>query len=434
MWHMILHAMLYRIYSALFLLALPWLFLRLCYKSCKNAAHWAGIGARFGIFTPNLAGHSKCIWLHAVSLGEAKAALPLIYYLLHNYEHQIIVTTMTLTGAQCLRAEFTHEPRVRHLYAPYDANFIVKRFLRYVNPKICLLMETEIWPAIIYVCNKQAIPIIILNARLSKKSAQGYKTYSFFFKDYLDKIAMICAQSQLDLQRFLNLGVLDSRAVNIGNLKFDLNLPSDLVQKATKLRDCLVNKFVVVAASTHSGEEEILLQAFDKLQHLENLVLIIIPRHPERFGVVSNLLDQQKRLYVRKTMMNFEQELSARIILGDTIGELLMYYSLADVCFVGGSLVKIGGHNLLEPAMMQKAIITGKHLDNFIELSQKLFNANGLIIVKNKANLAKQLAAEITSLYYDDARRQELAANAYQTVLENKGALARTSVILTNYL
>jgi 3-deoxy-D-manno-octulosonic-acid transferase len=431
-----LHIVLHGLYSALFTcLVIPILFIRLCYKALNDPKHLNKIAERFGFypFHEEHYPYNKTIWLHAVSLGESKAALPLIYYLLENYDNEIIITTMTLTGAQCILTEFAAHPRVTHFYAPYDSGFVVRRFLKHIKPRICLLMETEIWPTILYECHRHAIPIVILNARLSKKSIQGYQKYSLFFKPYIDKISMICAQSHQDLQNFLHLGVSDKKVANVGNLKFDLQLPEDLAAKAAVIKQHIADKFVLVVASTHHNEEEIILQAIDQLK-IDNLLLIIVPRHPERFAIVENLLQQQQRKYIRKTAITPNHQFDVDIILGDTIGELLVYYSLADLCFVGGSMVAIGGHNLLEPAMLQKPIITGHYLDNFVELSQKLIAANGLLILKNHDNFVADLAQLITNLYTNAQLRLELASNAYHTVLENRGALARTCVILTSYI
>jgi len=431
-----LHIFLQKLYSVLFtLLVIPLLFMRLCFKAIKNSQHLNKIAERFGLY-PQIERQqsSKAIWLHAVSLGESKAALPLIYYLLNNYDNHLVITTMTLTGAQCIMTEFANNPRVTHLYAPYDAGLVVCRFLKHIDPKICLVMETEIWPTMIYECYRRHVPLVIINARLSKKSVDGYQKFGFFFKPYLHKISMICTQSAQDLHNFLSLDMPDRLVTNVGNLKFDISLPENLSERARGLKNYTQGKFVFVVASTHHHEEEIVLQAFDRLKNLDKLLLIIVPRHPERFDAIESLLRQQKRQYIRKTQISLDEEMSAEIILGDTMGELLVYYSVADLCLVGGSLVPIGGHNLLEPAMLQKPIITGKYLDNFIELSQKLVSAEGLLILKNPDNFVEDLANLVTRLYNNEHLRAELAANAYQTVLENRGALTRAAVMLTNYL
>ena len=368
---------------------------------------------------------SKSIWVHAVSMGETLAAVPLVKALQQAYpDFPIVITTMTPTGAA--QAVKSFGDSVKHLYLPYDYPDAIQRFLRAVNPVIGIIMETELWPNLLNACAKRNIPVCLLNARLSEKSARGYQLVQPLMHHMLKNLAAIAAHSEADAKRFLQLGAERSRVMVAGNIKFDINLPHDLSEKVIKLKEMIGQRFVWIAASTHAGEEEKILAAHQLiLRHDPHALLLLVPRHPDRFNDVAALIHAHRFHYKRRSSYE-EINADTQIYLCDSMGELLMFYAASDVAFVGGSLLPVGGHNMLEPAILNKPVISGKHTFNFAEVSELLINANALLIIEDE----KSLAQEILNLMKQPNLCNEMGRRARKMVEQNRGALSRQFAIV----
>lgn len=408
------------LYTALFYLLLPLVFLRLLWRSRRLPAYRQRLKERLGHCPHKV---DKSIWVHAVSVGESIAAIPLIKALKNTYpDLPILVTTMTPTGAERVKAGLGDT--VKHAYVPYDLPSAIERFLNCSNPSILIVMETELWPNLFATCLKRHIPILVANARLSQKSAKGYA--SFWMKslrhDMFAAIHHLAAQAHLDAERFAALGLPRNKIVVTGNLKFDLEMPDDLFQKTEKLHQVLDrDRLIWIAASTHPGEEEIILKAARHIRDRHpTALLILVPRHPDRFDSVAKLVEEQGFKMARRSrgdVLSVETE----VYLGDTMGELLLLYSVVDIAFVAGSLVQVGGHNMLEPAALHKPIITGPVLYNFAEISQLLLDAKGMMIAKG----ADEIADNVDALFADADLRRAMGEHAYNVVAANRGALLR---------
>ena len=405
------------LYTFLFYLTLPLVLIRLLWRSLHQPAYRQRLAERFGYLHFQL---EKSIWVHAVSMGETLAAVPLIKALQSRYPHiPMIITTMTLTGAECVKKTFGDS--VIHAYIPYDLPSAVQRFIRHARPLVCVIMETELWPNLIAVNHKNNIPICLVNARLSEKSARGYHRISSLTKDMLQQIDCIAAHGYSDAERLIKLGAPKERVVVTGNIKFDLSLPSDLIARSTELRSTLgKDRLVWIAASTHEGEEEIILAAHEKIsKQIPQVLLILVPRHPNRFDAIAKLSQQSFKTSRRSLKEAVTGETS--VYLGDTMGELLLLYGASDIAFVAGSLIPRGGHNMLEPGALGKPILTGPHLFNFAEISELFVKANALTKVID----AETLAQQILQLAQNQLEREQMGARALQVVVANRGALAK---------
>jgi 3-deoxy-D-manno-octulosonic-acid transferase len=406
------------LYTILFYLALPFIFLRLLWRArliTDNRKRWL---ERLGFCPFQL---KECIWVHAVSVGETIAAVPLIKKLKEEYLNiPVVITTMTVTGAARVQALFGDE--ILHALIPYDLPGAVARFLKRIRPKIVIIMETELWPNLFAACKRQTIPIVIINARLSEKSMRGYQRVPTLTRNMLSAVKGIAAQGDADAKRFISLGMFADNVMVTGNIKFDLEMSANISTQSTILREQLGDKrFIWIAASTHPTEEEIILKAHRLIQiNYPNALLILVPRHPDRFNAVANLCKQQQFNVARRSQKDI-CSLQTEVYLSDTMGELLLMYSVADVAFVGGSFVDIGGHNMLEPAALHKPIITGTFLYNFADIKDMLLIANGMRIVNN----AEELAQLLQRFFSDSALCQQMGENAYHVIETNRGALAK---------
>jgi 3-deoxy-D-manno-octulosonic-acid transferase len=412
-------------YTILFYLALPFILLRLFWRGRRipgNHQRWL---ERFGFCRFKL---ERCLWVHAVSVGETIAAIPLIKALQHQYPHlPIVVTNMTVTGAARVKAAFGDN--VLQTFIPYDLPGAVARFLQCIKPQVAVIMETELWPNLFAACQNRNIPIVVLNARLSEKSANGYQKMAPLTRAMLAAVHSLGSQGYADAERFIALGLAKEKVTVTGNLKFDLDIPADLATKAIALRQQLgATRLIWIAASTHPSEEEIMLAAQRLIQvNYPSALLILVPRHPDRFDAVAGLCEQQGFKLARRSRGDRCAE-QTEIYLGDTMGELLLLYSVADVALVAGSFVQVGGHNMLEPAALAKPILTGPILFNFAEITDMLFKANGMFKVRN----AEELAQQVQKLFADPMYRATMGANAYQVVAANRGALARQIKLVVN--
>ena len=409
------------LYSVLFYCLLPAIAMRLLWRGLKAPSYFQRWAERFG-FCQRLEPSVPTIWLHAVSVGETLAAVPLVRALQDKYpDHRIFMTCMTPTGSDRVLSIFGDS--IEHSYAPYDLPDAVARFLNRVDPKLLIIMETELWPNTIAACKRRGIPVIVANARLSEKSARGYQRISPIVAPMLNNLNTVAAQHTDDAQRFQSLGLPQSGSVVTGNIKFDLHLDQDLRAKASQLLDDWRgpdNRPILLAASTHKGEDELILAAFTKIKmELDSLLLVLVPRHPERFNQVAELCQKTGFTTVRRS--HNVSTAGADILLGDSMGELMTFFGACDLAFVGGSLVPTGGHNVIEPAAWGVPVLTGPHLFNFSEASELLMGGGGMLICQD----SNELASHCTRLLQDDIIRQKMSVAARQVTEANRGALDR---------
>jgi 3-deoxy-D-manno-octulosonic-acid transferase len=410
------------LYTLLFHLGLPLLALRLWLRARKAPAYAKRIGERFAIGLPAM--QRGGIWVHAVSVGESIAAAPMIRALLQRYPQlPITVTCMTPTGSERIQALFANEPRIQHCYLPYDLPWAAGRFLERVQPCLGVIMETELWPNHIHQCAKRGIAVVLANARLSERSARGYARFAGLTRPMLAEMSLFAVQTEAEAERFRALGARPECVTVTGSIKFDLTIDPQLLERASELREQwqASQRPVWIAASTHVGEDESVLAAHRQLlaSHADAL-LILVPRHPERFDSVFALCQQQGFNTVRRSSRQLV-DMSTSVLLGDSMGELLFLYALADSAFVGGSLVPNGGHNLLEPAALAKPVLSGPHLFNFLEIAAMLRNAQALVEVCDGVSLG----AAVQRLFEHPQQARQMAEAGLAVMKANQGALNR---------
>ncbi|MDX1914853.1 MAG: lipid IV(A) 3-deoxy-D-manno-octulosonic acid transferase [Methylophilus sp.] len=371
------------IYTFLLCLALPFVPLKLLWRGLKQPEYLKHWKERFGFFS-NLV-QKPVIWMHCVSVGETRAAEPLVHMLQAQYpHHQILITNTTPTG-RAMTAQLFNDS-VISVYLPYDIPFAVNQFLNHFQPKIGLLMETELWFNLIAACDHRKTPLILLNARLSEKSAKGYAKLGSLIKSSLQKLTLVAAQSAADEERFKILGAHNT--VVMGNLKFDVSAPQDTQMLGQALRSLLGNeRTIFVAASTREGEEELILDAIKDL----DVLTVIVPRHPERFDEVEVLLTTRHIKYALRSELHQPLSADIKVVLGNTMGEMFVYYAACDFAFVGGSLLKFGGHNLIEVARMGKPILIGKYTYNFAEATVGAVQSGAATQVKDIENFRSKI-------------------------------------------
>ncbi|MEC4166020.1 lipid IV(A) 3-deoxy-D-manno-octulosonic acid transferase [Pseudomonas sp. MS-1(2024)] len=410
------------LYTLLFHLGLPLVAIRLWLRARKAPAYARRIGERFALNLPVM--QPGGIWVHAVSVGESIAAAPMIRELLKRYPQlPITVTCMTPTGSERIQALFANEPRIQHCYLPYDLPWAAARFLDRVKPRLGVIMETELWPNHIHQCAKRGIPVALANARLSARSAKGYARFAGLTRPMLEEMSLIAVQTEAEAERFRLLGARPECVEVTGSIKFDLSIDPQLLVKARALREQwqAQERPVWIAASTHEGEDEIVLSAHRQLlASYPNGLLILVPRHPERFNSVFQLCQREGFATVRRSSGE-PVAAQTQVLLGDTMGELLFLYALADSAFVGGSLVPNGGHNLLEPAALAKPVLSGPHLFNFLEIAAKLREAAALEEVED----AQGLALAVQRLFELPQDAQRMAEAGLKVMQLNQGALQR---------
>lgn len=410
------------LYTLLFHLGLPLVALRLWLRARKAPAYRQRIGERFALSLPPM--QPGGIWVHAVSVGESIAAAPMIRALLARYPQlPITITGMTPTGSERIKAMFASEPRIQHCYLPYDLPWAASRFLDHARPVLGVIMETELWPNHINQCARRGIPVVLANARLSERSARGYGKFAGLTRPMLAQMSWIAVQTEAEAQRFRDLGARPECVAVTGSIKFDLSIDPQLLRDAASLREQwqATLRPIWIAASTHAGEDESVLSAHRQLLigHPDAL-LILVPRHPERFASVHELCVQQGFVTVRRSSKQAVSPQTA-VLLGDTMGELLFLYALADIAFVGGSLVPNGGHNLLEPAALAKPVLSGPHLFNFLEIAAMLRAAGALSEITD----APSLSAAVQHLIDQPQQASTMADAGLQVMKANQGALQR---------
>ncbi|NIG87830.1 lipid IV(A) 3-deoxy-D-manno-octulosonic acid transferase [Serratia symbiotica] len=420
--------MLLRFYQVLLYLIQPLIWLRLLLRSRKAPAYRKRWAERYGYCTGKVL--PSGIMLHSVSVGETLAAIPLVRALRHHYPYlPITVTTMTPTGSERIQSAFGKD--VHHVHLPYDLPGSIKRFLDQVDPKLVIIMETELWPNLINVLHQRHIPLVIANARLSARSAAGYKKIGGFVRNMLHRITLIAAQNQEDGDRFVELGLKRSQLTVTGSLKFDISVTPELAARAVTLRrQWAPRRAVWIATSTHDGEERILLAAQRKLlEKHPDLLLILVPRHPERFATAKDLVQKAGFSYILRSRGEIPSG-STQIVIGDTMGELMLLYGIADLAFVGGSLVERGGHNPLEAAAHAIPVLMGPHTFNFNDICAKLSQAEGLITVADTDSLVK----EVETLLTDEDYRHYYGRRAVEVLYQNQGALQLLLQLLEPHL
>lgn len=413
----------YWLYTLLFYLALPLITLRLAWRSIRAPGYRRNIMQRFGYYRSPLLQHA--IWLHAVSYGEAAAAEPLLHRLCADYPDQpIVVTTMTATGLA--RIEKNFGDKVHLFYVPYDYPGAVKRFLFHCTPTIAIIMETEIWPTIIRQCQQRKIPLIIVNARLSEKSFRGYQRLGKFIATTLQQVTEIAAQSSADAERFIKLGARSEQVNNVGNIKFDI-APSDAQLIAGDTwRKQVGTRFIWIAASTHAGEEEPVLAAHRRIiTDFPEALLVLAPRHPERYDTCANLCETSGFNTIRRSQQASPTP-TTEIYIVDNMGELPQFYRASDAAFIGGSLVPIGGHNFLEAAASHTPIITGPHMYNYQSIWNDFLTHEACITVHNSAELADAIMH-----FFRDANAREIAVKkANKALSANQGTLEKLCTLI----
>lgn len=409
------------LWSAAAYLLLPYAVGSLIWRGLRYRAYWSRWPERFGFVAPLHA--QRVIWVHAVSVGEVRSAAALIESLAARFpHHRLLVTTMTPTGSDQVRELFGEA--VTHTYVPYDFPDAVNRFLDRVRPELAVVAETEFWPNLFSACRCRGIPLHLVNVRLSQASFNGYSWVPLTTRRMLAKASLICAQSPLDAQRLRNLGVADRRIKITGNLKFDVELPASLLGDGRDLRRLWGERRPVwIAASTHPGEERQILEAFAALrERYPTLLLVLVPRHPERFAAVARLCRRRGYALALRSRDRAALAPSIDILVGDTMGELQRLYAAADVAFIGGSLVRRGGQNPLEACAVNVPVIFGPHMFHFEEISAMALERGAARQINGTAELA-----DAVSFYFEQpALRAAAGRAAHSLVTDNRGALDRT--------
>ena len=430
----------YFLYSILLGVGVLALLPRFLLDAARHGKYAAGLGERAGSLPGFDAGGRPVVWLHCVSVGEAQAARPLARALLEEHPgHALVVSTTTLTGQRVAREAFGGQAALV-FYFPFDWAWSVRRALRAVNPAAVLLMETELWPRFFRECRRRGVPIALVNGRISERSFGRYKLIRPFIRRVLSDLSLAAAQTDADAARLSALGLAPERLRVTGNVKFDIEeaparpLTEELRRRFRLNRD----RPLVVAASTHAPEERVALEAFDLLtSEVRRPRLLVAPRHPERFGEVASLLEASGLTWTRRTDEARGSDADCDVILLDSIGELRAVYPLADVVFVGGSVAPVGGHNVLEPALDARAVVTGPHTSNFKSVVAALLERDALVQLpdaEDRHTAARELARALRELLEDDVKRRRTGERARAVLEANRGATARTVELLAPLL
>ncbi|MGH8497748.1 MAG: lipid IV(A) 3-deoxy-D-manno-octulosonic acid transferase [Methylococcales bacterium] len=417
------------IYNLIITLISPLFFLQLLYRSKKVPAYRKRWNERLAIYRSQ-ALKAGVIWFHAVSFGEAEAAFPLMLALKDLYPNiPQLITTTTLTGSN--RIKYLFRDSVQHVYLPYDLPGTPGRFLHRFKPILGIIVETEIWPNLYRECATMNVPLAIINGRLSERSMRGYRKIPGLVSKTLNHVSLVAAQSFDDANRFIEIGADRKKVLMTGNIKFDYELPNTLIDNGLKLRINLFgNRPVWIAASTHDREEEPILDAFEIVRtKFSDLLLILAPRHPERIDKVKLLCKKKGFEAVLRSSGRPCSE-SIAVFLLDTMGELKQFYAAADVAFIGGSLVKTGGHNVLEAAALGVPVVFGPYMFNFEKIADSLVKSGAAIQVTDQATLARQVA----KLLENDEYRRAIGSSGRAFVEENRGAITKTLELLRVYI
>jgi 3-deoxy-D-manno-octulosonic-acid transferase len=403
-------------------LAAPLVSLMLLWRGLRDRAYWHNFGERFGYGAAHTPGG---VWVHAVSVGEVQACAALVSALRQRHPGlPLTVTTFTPTGAARARALFGDRALVR--YIPFDLPGAVRRFLGRVQPSLAVIFETELWPHLYRACARRRIPLVLASARISARSLDRYQRLGRLFRETLGQVALIAAQGPADAERFRALGAEAGSTHVTGNIKFDFELPPDIAVRGAALREQFASaRPLWVAGSTHGGEEQALVDTVRRLREkVPQALLVMAPRHPQRFAEAAQTLLQSGVRFARRSQSDATD--ACEVLLLDTLGELLDFYAAGDVAFVGGSLVPVGGHNLLEPAALGKPILTGPHNFNSADIARLLTERGGAEVVRTPA----ELAARLTVLLTDAGERERMGEAARACVSGNRGALEKLLALI----
>jgi len=447
-----------RLYSLLIYCAVPFAFAAVLWRGLRDRRHWQALGERFG--WGRRLNSAPSIWLHAVSLGEMSAAAPLLRALRLKYpQYPLVLTTATLTGRARAAGLFGDGAEVRFL--PYDTPGAVARFLDRIRPRLAIIVETELWPNLFAECERRGVPLVLASARLSAKSVARYWRLGNLFRGVFSAVSLVAAQTVEDAERFIAIGAQSARTQVVGNIKFDVSLGAEAIDKGRALRVSFGGaRPTWIAGSTHAGEEEQVLAAHEKLRDgLPDALLLLVPRHPDRFQAVADLLRRRQVRFTRRSgagggsngtsggrtsggrtsgggsdtsegTSGSEPIGAAQVVLVDTMGELESLYASADAAFVGGSLVPIGGHNLLEPAALGLPVLTGPHHFNGKDIARLMLDQGAALQVGN----AQELAAALARLLADPQERRRIGAIGRHIVESNRGSVARLLELIEPWL
>ena len=406
-------------YTAVFYAAVPAILLRLAWRARAERGYAAHVGERFGIYRePRPA--QPLVWIHAVSVGEAHAAEPLVRALRERYpDHRILITHMTPTGRRA--GERLYGESVVRAYLPYDLPGALRRFLEHFAPAFGVIMETEIWPNLVHACRTRGVPLFLANGRLSERSHRGYARVGALARESVGGFTAIAAQTEADAQRLRALGA-HSVCVT-GSMKFDVAPALELLAKGRGWREAYGPRRVVLAASTREGEEALVLDAFPRLD--ASTLLVLVPRHPQRFDEVAALLERRGIAYVRRSAADVPSS-ATRVVLGDSMGEMAAYYAAADVAFIGGSLLPFGGQNLIEACAVGTPVIVGPHTFNFAEAAERAVESGAAVRVAD----ASALGAEVARLLADERALHAMRERALAFAREHQGATMKVMGII----
>ncbi len=425
----------YLLYNLFIYFSFPLILPYLVLKSIKRKGSLSGISERFGYYPDINTGNKKAIWIHSVSVGEVIASIPLVLELKRRYpNHSLIMSTVTETGRATAIKKIPFLNAV--VYFPFDLNFSVKNAIDKIKPVVFVMLETEIWPNFLKGLNKRNIPAILINGRISDRSYKRYLRVRFFIKEVLKNICVFGMQSNQDVERIINMGAVKEMVERTGNLKFEheaRDISSDAVKKLKESMNITEDKDIIIAGSTHRGEDEEVIRAYIKVSREISKApfLIIAPRHLDRLPEIEDILKRYNLSFIRKTMIKKGEALSKySVILLDTIGELSTLYSIASVVFVGGSLVPVGGHNILEPALYKKPILFGPYMHNFREIAEGFKNRGAAIEVADSDEMAK----EIINILNDPDIGKKLGERGFSVIVENKGALEKSIGLIGRFL
>lgn len=414
------------VYTLLFYCALPLIFMRLLWRARRAPAYRQRWRERLGWYDTAVPAHpGRTVVFHAVSVGETHAAQPLIEKLLQaRADLRVVVTCTTPTGSARIRELFG--TRVEHVYLPYDLPGAVERFLARFDPALLVLLETELWPNLLAACHARGCKVVLANARLSARSASRYASHAALTRSMLDAIDTVVAQAAADGQRFVSLGLPGNRLLINGSLKFDMVVNREKVQAARELKARWRGRPVWIAASTREGEDIKVLRAFRiAQQQLPALLLVLVPRHPERFALAAAMA-RDSGFSVQRFSEGGSCDADTQVLVGDTMGDMHFYYALANVAFVGGSLVDTGCQNLIEPAALGLPVLSGPSLYNFQAVSDLLREKRGLIVVPDEAALAR----EVVALINEPEEARVMGERARQVVAGNQGATDRLTALI----
>lgn len=412
------------LYTLAWWLALPLVLARLWLRGRQEPGYRQHWGERLGFYPRQAAPAPDTIWLHAVSVGETRAAEPLVDALLAQWpDCRIVLTHMTPTGRATGKALFAkHGARLLQSYLPYDTGAMPARFIRHFAPRICILMETEVWPNLIHQCNRYKVPVVLANARLSQRSLGKAQRLGKLIAEAARGITLVAAQTQDDADRVRQLGVRD--VVVTGSIKFDVVVPEAALATGAALRAAIGQRPVLLCASTREGEEQLILEAYSRASLPADALLLIVPRHPQRFDEVEKLILSRGLAVQRRSGLAHDDAVAAgtQVLLGDSMGEMFAYYAACDCAFVGGSLLPLGGQNLIEPAALGKPVLIGPHTFNFALVTEQAIAAGGAALVAD----ADALMAQASALLQDPARLSFMGGQALAFANQHRGATPRT--------